>query len=169
MTYSKAAVAAALLAFGRAGSAVGDMWIQNDFCAKAKAATDKAPVTYKNEKTGAETTHGTADGRRACIHHCLTYTATQALAVGVSARVLGIRLHPGAAAAALAISGVTHYIADRRVPGGVLETLARKTRKGSFYKLASHGMNGAFQLDNAYHHGWEAVAALVATTGASER
>lgn len=169
MTYYKAAVAAALLSFGRAGSAAGDIWIQSDFCAKAKAATDEAPVTYKNEKTGVKTTHGTADGRRACIHHCLTYTATQALAVGVSARVLGIRLHPGAAAAALAISGVTHYIADRRVPDGVLETLARKTGKGAFYKLADFGMNGSFQLDQAWHHSWEAIAALVATTGASER
>ncbi|WP_251021804.1 hypothetical protein [Streptomyces sp. ISL-98] len=49
---------------------------------------------------------------------------------------------PGAAAAALAVS---HSIADRRVPGkGVLEKLADKTGKTSFYRLADFGMNGAF-------------------------
>ncbi|MFJ8981593.1 hypothetical protein [Streptomyces sp. NPDC102282] len=40
---------------------------------------------------------------------------------------------------------------------------------GDFYHLASHGMNGAFQLDSAWHHGWETVAALIATTKATPR
>ncbi|GGY96979.1 hypothetical protein GCM10010300_46190 [Streptomyces olivaceoviridis] len=31
------------------------------------------------------------------------------------------------------------------------------------------GMNGAFHLDSAWHHGWEAVASLVATTKATIR
>jgi hypothetical protein len=103
------------------------------------------------------------------IENCLTYTATQALAVGAGARVLGIRLHPGAAAAALALSFVTHYAADRRVPGGLLETLATKTGKGNFWGLADHGINGAYCLDSAWHHGWETAAALIATTGATIR
>ncbi|WP_254642817.1 hypothetical protein [Streptomyces sp. BV333] len=89
---------------------------------------------------------------------------------GAGARALGLRVHPAAAAAALAVSFTTHYAADRRVPGkGLLEKIANKTGKGNFYRLASHGMNGAFQLDSAWHHGWETVAALIATTKSTTR
>ncbi|GGP90190.1 hypothetical protein [Streptomyces melanogenes] len=160
---------AALLGLTRAASAVGDFWVQNDFCARVKGASDQYPVTYEDPDTKAKTVHGTADGRKACLHHCLTYTVTQAVAVGIGARFLGIRLHPGAAAAALAISGITHYAADRRVPGGVLETLASKTGKGAFFALTDHGINGAYCLDAAWHHAWETFAALIATTKATPR
>jgi hypothetical protein len=51
----------------------------------------------------------------------------------------------------------------------LLEKLATKTGKGGFYKLADFGMNGAFHLDSAWHHGWETVAALIATTKATTR
>jgi hypothetical protein len=153
----RSALFAAVLGLGRAGSNIGDHFVQSDYCARVKGATDDKPV------------HGTADGIKACAWHCLTYTATQALAVGAGARILGIRLHPGAAAAALALSFVTHYAADRRVPGGLLETLATKTGKGNFWRLADHGINGAYCLDSAWHHGWETAAALVATTGATTR
>ncbi|MFE9360328.1 hypothetical protein ACFYPB_40525 [Streptomyces olivaceoviridis] len=168
--HHNAATFAALLGLTRTGSKLGDFWIQSDFCARVKGASDEAPVTYEDPCTSEKTTHGTADGRKACLHHCLTYTATQAIVAGLGARVLGIRVHPGAAAAALALSFGTHYIADRRVPGkGVLERLAIKTGKGSFYKLADFGMNGAFHLDSAWHHGWETIAALIATTNATSR
>lgn len=141
-----------------------------DFCARVKGASDDTPVTYEDPQTKEKTTHGTDDGRKACLHHCLTYTATQAIVAGLGARVLGFRVHPGAAAAALALSFGTHYVADRRVPGhGLLEKLADKTGKTNFYRLTSHGMNGAYALDQAWHEGWEAVAALVATTGATAR
>ncbi|WP_381805568.1 hypothetical protein [Streptomyces niveus] len=164
------AIFAAVLGLGRAASNIGDHWIQNDHCARVKGATDANPVYTPTDNPDEEpVAHGTADGTKACAWHCLTYTATQAVAVSVGARVLGIRLRPGAAAAALAVSGITHYIADRRVPGGVLETLAAKTGKTTFYKLADHGMNGAYALDQAWHEGWEAVAALIATTGATAR
>ncbi|WP_240528196.1 hypothetical protein [Streptomyces amritsarensis] len=36
---------------------------------------------------------------------------------GLGARALGIRVHPSAAAAALAVSSGTHYATDRRMPG----------------------------------------------------
>ncbi|MEU5492214.1 hypothetical protein AB0G98_31365 [Streptomyces sp. NPDC020196] len=164
------AVFAALLGLTRAGSAIGDFWIQNDLCARVKVASDDHPVTFTDSVTGRETSHGTAGGRSACLHHCLTYTATQALLAGAGARALGVNIHPAAAAAALALSFGTHYAADRRVPGkGLLEKIATKTGKGGFYQLASHGINGAFQLDSAWHHGWETVAALVATTKATTR
>nr|WP_260616967.1 hypothetical protein [Streptomyces sp. WAC05458] len=108
---------AALLGLTRAASAIGDFWVQNDFRARVKGASDDAPVTYEGPATKEKTTHGTADGRKACLHHCVTYTATQAIVAGFGARALGIRVHPGAAAATLALSFGTHYIADRRVPG----------------------------------------------------
>ncbi|MFJ9703390.1 hypothetical protein [Streptomyces fradiae] len=55
------------------------------------------------------------------------------------------------------------------MPGGLLETLATKTGKGNFWSLTSHGLNGAYCLDNAWHHGWETAAALIATIGATTR
>ncbi|KOT79208.1 hypothetical protein ADK70_31520 [Streptomyces rimosus subsp. pseudoverticillatus] len=51
----------------------------------------------------------------------------------------------------------------------ILETLARHTGKGAFWDLADHGINGTFNLDSAWHHGWETVAALVATRQATSR
>ncbi|GGN46273.1 hypothetical protein [Streptomyces fuscichromogenes] len=161
---------AALLGLTRAASAIGDFWVQTEFCARVKAASDDHPVTSVDPATHEKTIHGTADGRQACLHHCLTYTATQAIVVGLGARALGIRVHPGAAAAALALSFGTHYAADRRVPGhGILEKLAAKRGKTDFYQLADFGMNGAFHLDSSWHHGWETLAALIATTKATTR
>ncbi|MGV9935523.1 hypothetical protein ACWDY4_33935 [Streptomyces olivaceoviridis] len=52
---------------------------------------------------------------------------------------------------------------------GSLEKTATKTGKGGSYELADFGMNGALHLDSAWHHGWEAVAALVAITKATIR
>ncbi|MFG2097218.1 hypothetical protein [Streptomyces sp. NPDC048612] len=49
----------------------------------------------------------------------------------------------------------------------ILETLARKSHKHRFFKLADHGMNGAFHLDASWHHAWENAAAFIATTGAT--
>ncbi|MGW7529855.1 hypothetical protein [Streptomyces sp. NPDC054783] len=166
---------AAVLGLGRAGSNIGDHFVQSDYCARGKGATrvkgatDDKPVRFAASPDDEPTVHGTADGVKACAWHCLTYTATQALVVGAGTRILGIRLHPGAAAAALALSFVTHYAADRRVPGGLLETLAAKTGKGSFWRLADHGINGAYCLDRAWHHGWETLSAVVATTGVTTR
>ncbi|KQZ12343.1 MULTISPECIES: hypothetical protein [Streptomyces] len=45
------------------------IWIQNDFCARVKGASDDHPVTFTDPVTGQETTHGTAGGRSACLHH----------------------------------------------------------------------------------------------------
>lgn len=160
---------AALLVLARTGSRIGDTWSQSDFCAQVKGASDEHPVTYTHPETGLKRTYGTEAGRRACAWHCLTYTATQAVAVTVGTRALGIRLRPAAAVTAAAVSFGTHYLADRRVPGGFLETLARKTGKGAFWELADHGINGTFHLDSAWHHGWETLAALVATTRATSR
>ncbi|THA28258.1 hypothetical protein E4198_00140 [Streptomyces sp. RKND-216] len=157
--HARAARFAALYALMRAAADLGDHWIQSDHCARTKGATNAAPVTADDG-----TTHGTAAGRKACAWHCTTYTATQVAALLIGSRVLGLRLHPGATAAALAVSGLTHYAADRRVPGGLLQRVADATGKGNFYRLAGHGMNGSYALDQAWHHTCETVAALIAAT-----
>ncbi|WP_329492596.1 hypothetical protein OG618_37600 (plasmid) [Kitasatospora sp. NBC_01246] len=162
-TTSRAARFAAAYALLRAAADVADHWVQSDYCAQAKGATDDAPVTYADEKTAQTTTVGTEGGVRACVWHCFTYTATQGVVLVGGARVLGIRLHPAAVAGALALSGLTHYAADRRVPDGLLQRLAKATGKSRFYKLADFGMNGSYCLDQAFHHGAETVAAAIAS------
>ncbi|MGW6412170.1 hypothetical protein ACWF95_33955, partial [Streptomyces vinaceus] len=144
MNNDRAARFAAVYALLRASADLADHWIQDDRCAQVKGATDQAPVTYQHQATGAKTTYGTAGGRRACAWHVTTYTATQGAVLLAGAKVLGIRLHPAAVAAALTVSAATHYAADRRVPAGLLQRIATATGKGSFYKLADHGLNGAF-------------------------
>jgi hypothetical protein len=153
---------AAVYALLRAAADVADHWLQSDYCAQVKGATDKAPVSYVNEKTEETTVNGTRGGRLACAWHVATYTATQGLALVAGSRAIGLRLHPGAVTGALAISATTHYIADRRVPNGVLERLAAATHNSRFYKLADFGMNGSYCLDQAWHHGFETLAAIVA-------
>lgn len=153
----------------RVAADYADHWGQSDRDAQTKGATDTAPVVYEDEKTGEKTTVGTRGGRRACASHVLQYTATQGLVLVAGSRALGIRLHPAAVAGALAVSGLTHYAADRRVPGGLLHRLAKASGKERFYKLADFGMNGAYCLDQAYHHSFETLAALIATVKADER
>ncbi|MGW6863973.1 hypothetical protein [Streptomyces sp. NPDC054901] len=46
---------AALLGLIRAASALGDFWIQTDFCARVKGASDDHPVTYQDPDTKEET------------------------------------------------------------------------------------------------------------------
>ncbi|GGY71638.1 hypothetical protein GCM10010363_61320 [Streptomyces omiyaensis] len=99
----------------------------------------------------------------------LQYTATQGLVLVAGTRVLGIRLHPAAVAAALVVSGATHFAADRRVPQGLLQRLAKATGKERFYKLSDSGMNGSYCLDQSWHHSWETLAALIASAKADQR
>ncbi|OKJ46841.1 hypothetical protein [Streptomyces sp. CB02115] len=159
---------AAAYALMRVASDHSDHWGQSDFDARCKGATDAAPVTYEHED-GTTVTLGTDGGRRACLHHVLQVTATQGLALMAGTRVLGIRLHPGVVAAALAVSGLTHYAADRRVPQGLLQRLAKATGRERFYKLSDFGMNGAYCLDQSWHHSWETLAALLVSVKAGQR
>ncbi|MDN3262900.1 hypothetical protein QWJ26_24450 [Streptomyces sp. CSDS2] len=162
------AVFAAVYALLRASADYADHWGQSDHDAQVKGATDAAPVTYTHQD-GTTTTVGTRGGRRACLRHVLQYTATQGLVLAGGTRALGIRLHPAAVAAALAVSGVTHYAADRRVPQGLLQRLATAIGKEPFYKQTDFGMNGAYCLDQSWHHSWETLAALIATVKAGQR
>ncbi|MET9399286.1 transcriptional regulator [Kitasatospora sp. NPDC002965] len=149
---NKAASFAATYALLRAAGAVADHWIQ----------TSEQSVT--KGKPGHE-------GRAACAVHVASYVGAQGLALVAGNRVLGLGMRPSRIAAALLISGATHYIADRRRP---LERLAELTGKAEFYHLGEDTVNakgerayhvgtGAYQLDQSYHHLFEAFAAIVST------
>ncbi|MFD7729554.1 hypothetical protein ACFV6F_04085 [Kitasatospora phosalacinea] len=148
MDNSRAARFAASYALLRAAADVADHWIQTDH-----QATTKGQHDHNNGQSSAA-------GRRACAAHVATYTAAQAAALLLGSRVLGLRLRPGRAAAALALSAATHYVADRREP---LRRLADATGKADFVRLADHGLNGGYLLDQAFHHAFETAAALIAS------
>ncbi|MFJ6617417.1 hypothetical protein ACIQOW_07540 [Kitasatospora sp. NPDC091335] len=160
MTSVRAARFAAAYALLRAAADVADHWIQTDHQARIKGATDRPPVVDTDETGWVTAVHRAADGRLACAAHVASYTATQAAALLAGSRLLGVRLRPGPVAAALALSAVTHYVADRREP---LRRLADATGKSNFVRLTDHGMNGAYALDQAWHHAFETVAAIVAS------
>ncbi|MFF2044032.1 hypothetical protein ACFVVX_26795 [Kitasatospora sp. NPDC058170] len=148
MTSIRAVRFAAVYALLRASADVADHWIQTDHQAATKGQHDHAEG------------QSSAAGRRACAAHVASYTATQAVVLLAGTRLLGVRLRPVPLAAALAVSAVTHYAADRREP---LRRLADATGKGVFVRLADHGLNGGYLLDQSWHHGWETAAALIAS------
>lgn len=146
MTSVRAARFAAAYALLRAAADVADHWIQTDHQAANKGQHDH------NEG------QSSAAGRRACAAHVATYTATQAAFLLGGAALLGMKLKPVPVLVALGVSAGSHYIADRREP---LRRLADATGKGRFVRLADHGMNGAYCLDQAWHHAFETCAALL--------
>jgi hypothetical protein len=146
---SRATNFAAVYALLRAAADLGDHWIQSDHQAVTKGQHDE----MEGQSTRA--------GRRACTAHVATYTATQALALAVGTRALGIRLNPCRVAAALALSAGTHWWADRRVH---LKALAEASGKGTFYGLGGP-LGGNYHLDQAFHHAVETAAALIAASG----
>lgn len=59
----------------------------------------------------------------------------------------------------LAVSAVTHYVADRRAP---LAAVARWIGKADYWRLGSGTLaSGAAYLDQSWHWMWLGVAALV--------
>ncbi|WP_327067806.1 hypothetical protein [Kitasatospora sp. NBC_01302] len=146
MNSVRAARFAAAYALLRAAADVADHWIQSDHQAQTKGQHDHTEG------------QSSAAGHRACAAHVASYTATQGAVLLAGGAVLGLRLRPAPVAAALALSAVTHYIADRREP---LRRVADATGKANFVRLADHGMNGAYALDQAWHHAFETAAALI--------
>ncbi|MFY1688034.1 DUF3307 domain-containing protein [Plantactinospora sp. WMMB782] len=106
-------------------------------------------------------------GRLACAAHVATYTLTALVALAALALSTDLDVSPGKVAAGLAISAVTHYIADRRTP---LKRLAELTGSARFYALGcprpgrddnpSLG-TGSYALDQSFHYLFLFVAALV--------
>jgi hypothetical protein len=95
---------------------VGDYWVQTDHQARHKGDAG-------------------AGGRLQCLAHVLTYLLTQQAFLIVLAAVTG--WHPDAwqLAAAMAISGVTHYAADRREHGLMYWLARRAPGKAAFLEL----------------------------------
>lgn len=128
---------------------VADHWVQLDSQAAAKGDRNRA-------------------GAVACAKHVATYTATQALALAAVQRATGARLSWKRGALALAVSAATHYVADRQgghwrdpEPRGIVR-LAAATGKSGWLQRDPHA---GYLMDQAWHKGWIAVAALVAAGG----
>jgi hypothetical protein len=128
---------------------VADHWVQVDSQATAKGTP--GPV-----------------GAKACVKHVASYTATQGLALLGADRLLGLGLNPRRAAAALAVSAVTHYVADRQGghwrdphPRGVVRLAAVTGHRGWLERDPGAG----YLMDQAWHKGCIAVAAMVAAGG----
>ncbi|MGP3737968.1 hypothetical protein ACTWJ9_33195 (plasmid) [Streptomyces sp. GDS52] len=146
MTAARFAAAYAALA---AAHEVADHWVQTDRLAVAKGRPDR-------------------DGVIACAEHVITYTATQAVALHAVHRVTGARLSWKRAAVGLAVSAVTHYVADRQGghwrdedPKGIVRLAAETGHAGWLQR----DPNAGYLMDQAWHKGWIAVAALIAGSG----
>lgn len=129
-----------------AGNAIGDFWVQ----APAQAAAKGDPGW---------------PGRLACVRHVATLTATQGLFLAAGAFAARERLDGRRVAMGLAVNAATHYWADRRTP---LRWLATRTGRASFYDLGAPADGcspclgtGAYALDQAFHRGMLAVAAVI--------
>ncbi|MFI5836904.1 DUF3307 domain-containing protein [Micromonospora sp. NPDC051300] len=105
-------------------------------------------------------------GRLACAAHVATYTLTAAVALTTVVLATGLRLDPWGVAVGLAVSAVSHYIADRRTP---LRRLAAALGAARFYRLGQprpgHDDNpslgtGAYALDQSWHYAFLFIAAL---------
>lgn len=107
MTADFAAVAIALYA----GHHVGDYWVQTDHQARTKK-----------------------ESARSCVMHCLTLVMTQAACL-LMLLPLGVRFAWLPTLGGLAVSGVTHYIADRRTP--LVKLAALIPGKAAFLKLGA--------------------------------
>jgi hypothetical protein len=125
---------------------IADHWVQIDSQATAKGQPGPA-------------------GARACAAHVATYTATQAAALLAADRLLGMRLNWKRAALSLAVSAVTHYVADRqgghwrdKHPRGVVRLAAATGHAGWLERDPGAG----YLMDQAWHKGWIAVAAAIA-------
>ncbi len=142
---------AAAYAVLTASHEVADHWVQRDTQAVRKG--DPGPA-----------------GARACAAHVATYTATQGVSLWAVNRAFRLGIGWRRAAAALAVSAVTHYIADRQGghwrdehPRGVVRLAAVTGHHGWLARDPGAG----YLMDQSWHKGWLAVAAAVAAGAAS--
>lgn len=94
-------------------------------------------------------------GRLACLGHVGTYLLTQAVCAAGALAATGHEVPLLQLGLALSVSGVTHYVADRRVP---LRRLADALRKNPAW-LEKGG--GLYALDQSWHIGFIFIAALM--------
>jgi hypothetical protein len=135
--------------------AVADHWVQTSHQAQTKGGAGWV-------------------GRRACAAHVATYTAITAAALGAAWWAFDLPIDPAGFVLGQLVSALTHYLADRRTP---LARIAARAGRAGFYALGApregHDDNtvlgtGAYALDQSWHQGWLAVAAvLTALIGSS--
>lgn len=121
---------------------IGDLWAQTHHQALTKGAAGRA-------------------GAWSCLKHVLTYEATAAVFFAFAAVFVDFGIDPIAFAAGVVVSGVSHFVADRRSP---LRRIAQACNSGDLYQL-EQGVHGAFQLDRSWHKAWIFAAALVTAAG----
>jgi hypothetical protein len=129
---------AAIFAALYAGHIVGDLIVQTDWQAHHKAERSWRGVT-------------------AMAGHLAGYATTQIVTLAAVTTV-GTKFGVAAALAGLAFSVGAHGFIDRRWP---VVWLLDRTGGSQFARLASGGINGAFQADQALHVGCCFVAALI--------
>lgn len=134
-----AAIAIALYA----GHHVGDYWVQTD--------------TQAAEK-------GKEHGRMHCLAHVLSYLATQAACLLAVHLTFTLNITIGQFLWGMLVSGVTHYMADRREFGLMFKLARLLPGKENFLRLgAPRGGHyddnpslgtGAWALDQSWHLFW---------------
>lgn len=160
MTSMAAKAAGAYLAM-RTAAHVADHWLQSGHQAMHKADAGLA-------------------GHRAMSGHVASYAGAQAVALVAVNRALDMGLKPSRIAAAIALSGATHWFIDRRWPvRKAAEALGKTGCKrggqcadpehapdGSECNGGFHGLGGplggAYILDQSAHHLVEALASVLA-------
>lgn len=145
---------------------VGDYWVQTDHQARHKGDAG-------------------ADGVLNCMLHVVSYLMTQTALLFIAAVTLDLRLHIAGILAGLAVSGATHYLADRREHGLMFKLARRLPGKSAFMKLGAPRTlriyaivpgagrpesdpldnpqlaTGAWALDQAWHIFWGVFAAAL--------
>jgi hypothetical protein len=129
------------------GHHVGDYWIQTDHQAKHKGEPGRA-------------------GHNACQRHVITYALTQVACLLLAAWLLDLQLSAWGTGAAMFVSVVTHYQADRREHGLMFWLIKKMPGKSAFLAYGGqHGFGGAWALDQSWHLFWGVfVAALLAVS-----
>lgn len=98
-------------------------------------------------------------GWGALLGHVAWYHLTIILAALLAWLVLPIHWSAPSAALALGWSALTHGFIDRRWP---VRRLLNAMGKRGYAELASGGMNGMYQVDQALHHAMLLISALLA-------
>lgn len=154
------------------GHRVGDYWTQTDHQARHKGDAG-------------------AEGIAACALHVLSYLATQVACLFLLVLATGLHVSVVGVLAGLGVSGVTHYLADRREHGIMFRLARLLPGKAAFLELgkprrldvlATDRENverdyvpldnptlgtGAWALDQAWHIFWGVFVAALVMAGLS--